>query len=315
MMPSFVIRRIAEYDPEQETTEQALDRTIKQANRNMETFKRLLYSGLDSVNISSGGIVADSIAANAITAEKIVANSIDATHIQSGSITGGHISSSTKIVAGTGNNVGVLDGAHSTYRIYAGHSDPASAPFRVSQSGFIEAAMGSFSGIFASQHAFVGTSSSTGSINLALSNSEFATIRAVYTSSGNSLMFGRTTSLGAIPTNLERIDFVATTVYNLGNLSNSGTGYFGGNVTLDNGATLGNTLNMGGNNITNGGSISGDSLTVSGDVTSTEGVFKDGNNRRAVMGHEEGANYSLQVVGNLLEVRRNGVYIGGVELL
>ena len=40
-------------------------------------------------------------------------------------------------VAGTGNNVGVLDGADSTYRIYAGHATPASAPFRVKQDGTV----------------------------------------------------------------------------------------------------------------------------------------------------------------------------------
>ena len=47
------------------------------------------------------------------------------------------ISSSTTITAGTGNNVGVLDGADSTYRIYAGHATPASAPFRVKQDGTV----------------------------------------------------------------------------------------------------------------------------------------------------------------------------------
>jgi len=52
-------------------------------------------------------------------------------------VTGAKISSSTTITAGTGNNVGVLDGADAVYRIYAGHATPASAPFRVKQDGTV----------------------------------------------------------------------------------------------------------------------------------------------------------------------------------
>ena len=52
-------------------------------------------------------------------------------------IDGGTISAGTKITAGSNNNVGVLDGADSTYRIYAGHATAASAPFRVSQNGTV----------------------------------------------------------------------------------------------------------------------------------------------------------------------------------
>ena len=57
--------------------------------------------------------------------------------IQDDAVTGAKISSATTITAGTGNNVGVLDGADSTYRIYAGHATPASAPFRVKQDGTV----------------------------------------------------------------------------------------------------------------------------------------------------------------------------------
>jgi len=62
---------------------------------------------------------------------------IDTTVIADDAVTGAKISSSTTITAGTGNNVGVLDGADSTYRIYAGHATPASAPFRVAQDGTV----------------------------------------------------------------------------------------------------------------------------------------------------------------------------------
>jgi len=62
---------------------------------------------------------------------------VDTTIIADDAVTGAKISSSTTITAGTGNNVGVLDGADSTYRIYAGHATPASAPFRVKQDGTV----------------------------------------------------------------------------------------------------------------------------------------------------------------------------------
>ena len=66
-------------------------------------------------------------------------NFISGDLIVDGSITGDQVSATTKITAGTGDNVGVLDGADTTYRIYAGNATPASAPFRVSQAGVLTA--------------------------------------------------------------------------------------------------------------------------------------------------------------------------------
>ena len=63
-----------------------------------------------------------------------------------GDVTGSDISTSTTITAGTGNNVGVLDGADSTYRIYAGHATPGSAPFRVTQAGVLTATNATITG-------------------------------------------------------------------------------------------------------------------------------------------------------------------------
>jgi hypothetical protein len=62
---------------------------------------------------------------------------IDTTVIADDAVTGAKISSSTTITAGTGTDVAVLDGADNTYRIYAGHSTPASAPFRVKKDGTV----------------------------------------------------------------------------------------------------------------------------------------------------------------------------------
>ena len=81
-----------------------------------------------------------------ITAGNIAANCIVAGHLVAGTITGTQISASARIVAGTGNNIGVLDGADATYRIYAGHNTPASAPFRVTQAGAMTATSGAIGG-------------------------------------------------------------------------------------------------------------------------------------------------------------------------
>ena len=69
-------------------------------------------------------------------------------------LSGTKIDSSTKVTAGTGNNVAVLDGADSTYRIYAGHATPGSAKFRVTQGGTLTAVNAVLSGTLNSGQAF-----------------------------------------------------------------------------------------------------------------------------------------------------------------
>jgi hypothetical protein len=99
-------------------------------------------------NIAAGTITATEISAGTITAAQIAAGTITATEIAAGTITGSEINSTTTITAGTGNNVGVLDGAHATYRIYAGNATAASAPFRVTQGGALTATDATISGSF-----------------------------------------------------------------------------------------------------------------------------------------------------------------------
>lgn len=79
-------------------------------------------------------VTADNIAANTITANEILANTF----------TGAEMAATIKITAGTGDNVGVLDGSDATYRIYAGDSTPADAPFSVTQSGIMTAVGGKY---------------------------------------------------------------------------------------------------------------------------------------------------------------------------
>jgi len=68
---------------------------------------------------------------SAIVAVLVLAENIIATN----EIRGEHIKATSTITAGSGTDVGVLNGADATYRIYAGHSTPASAPFRVTKAG------------------------------------------------------------------------------------------------------------------------------------------------------------------------------------
>lgn len=72
-----------------------------------------------------------------IDGDLLVNGTINSDKIMANTILGEKINSATTITAGTGNNVGVLDGADALYRIYAGHATPASAPFRVKQDGTV----------------------------------------------------------------------------------------------------------------------------------------------------------------------------------
>ena len=74
---------------------------------------------------------------DAVTTTKITDNAITTAKVTADAITGAKIDSATTITAGSSNDVAVLDGVDSTYRIYAGHSTPASAPFRVKKDGTV----------------------------------------------------------------------------------------------------------------------------------------------------------------------------------
>ena len=102
---------------------------------NAVTADTIAANSIVAGKIATNAITAGKITAGAIDASKIAANAITANSIAANAITTGKISAATKITVGTGNNIGVLDGADSTYRIYAGHATPASAPFSVKQNG------------------------------------------------------------------------------------------------------------------------------------------------------------------------------------
>ena len=62
---------------------------------------------------------------------------IDGSLLVTGTLVGDAFNSTTTITAGTGDNVAVLDGAHSTHRIYVGDSTAEDAPFSVKQDGSV----------------------------------------------------------------------------------------------------------------------------------------------------------------------------------
>jgi len=111
---------------------------------------------------SNGNTLAENINAGTTTidGDSITTGTITATQIDAGTITGNNISSATTITAGAGNNVGVLDGADPTYRIYAGNATAASAPFRVTQTGALTATGATISG------AITATSGSLSSLDI-----------------------------------------------------------------------------------------------------------------------------------------------------
>jgi len=109
------------------------------------TTDKLSASAVTADKIEAGAITTDKLSASAVTADKIQANAITAAKIAASTITGTEISSTTSIIAGSGNNIGALDGT-GTIRIYAGNATASSAPFRVTQAGALTATNATITG-------------------------------------------------------------------------------------------------------------------------------------------------------------------------
>ena len=102
--------------------------------------KAYKYTGVSG----SGGSFSE--ISNFTTGDLVVDGTLAGSKIIADTVNGNVFQATTKITAGTGNNVGVLDGGDSTFRIYAGHASPASAPFKVSQLGAVTATSGTVGG-------------------------------------------------------------------------------------------------------------------------------------------------------------------------
>ena len=55
-----------------------------------------------------------------------------------GTVSGEALTATSRITAGTGSNVAIIDGSDANYRVWAGHADPALAPFSVSKTGDVK---------------------------------------------------------------------------------------------------------------------------------------------------------------------------------
>lgn len=99
---------------------------------------RIGSGAITEAKVATNAITADKILSGAITGVKIADGTITATKISAGTITGDKISSSTIITAGSGHNIGGI-GVSGDWRMWAGNSNPSSAPFRVRQDGEIYA--------------------------------------------------------------------------------------------------------------------------------------------------------------------------------
>ncbi|EPN4965785.1 phage tail tip fiber protein [Vibrio parahaemolyticus] len=86
-----------------------------------------------------------------VTIPNTLIGQLEANNIKAGIITGNHIASNTKVIAGQGTSSATLDGQDATYRIYAGHSTPASAPFRVDKAGKLCASNADVKGVIRAQ--------------------------------------------------------------------------------------------------------------------------------------------------------------------
>ncbi|ELA9841213.1 hypothetical protein V4F87_003255 [Vibrio parahaemolyticus] len=119
---------------------------------------------------------------NATTGETIIRNALiknlTATNIAADAITGNHIASNTKIIAGSGTASATLDGQDANWRIYAGHSTPASAPFRVDKTGKLFATNADITGkVTATSGTFSGVNIGNANITGALTVSNGGTGR------------------------------------------------------------------------------------------------------------------------------------------
>lgn len=88
---------------------------------------------------------------------------LTASNIRAGAITGNEINAGSVIRAGSGNTSATLDGANGSWRIYAGNTNPAAAPFRVSTTGQLIATNANITGaITATSGSFSGSITANG---------------------------------------------------------------------------------------------------------------------------------------------------------
>jgi hypothetical protein len=110
------------------------------------TGAKIANATIDTAQIKDLAVTSGKI--GSLDASKITSGYISADRIEANTITGNKISSATAITAGSGDDVAVLTGADATYRLYAGKSTPAIAPFSVKKTGELYCSSGKVEGSF-----------------------------------------------------------------------------------------------------------------------------------------------------------------------
>ena len=107
---------------------------------------KIIANSVNGNRIITNTLHGDKIIANSINGNRIIANTIYGDKLVANTVNGNKINSATKVTAGSGKNSATLDGASIKWRIYAGSSNPDTAPFKVDKDGNLFAEKGHFTG-------------------------------------------------------------------------------------------------------------------------------------------------------------------------
>jgi len=104
---------------------------------------------------------------------------------------------------------------------------------------------GVYTGRLYAQHAVINNGAGTGSINMDMGTSSYVIFKTAYTTGGNTLMIGKSSSVGGTPSTMERIDAFASWLYLYGSQYISGTLYCSGDVDFSDATVTGITAKFG----------------------------------------------------------------------
>ncbi len=104
---------------------------------------------------------------------------------------------------------------------------------------------GVYTGRLYAQHAVINNGAGTGSINMDMGTSSYVIFKTAYTTGGNTLMIGKSSSVGGTPSTMERIDAFTSWLYLYGSQYISGTLYCSGYVDFSDATVTGITAKFG----------------------------------------------------------------------
>jgi len=104
---------------------------------------------LDAGTLKLGGSSSPAFSVNAAGEVDATAGTIGGWTLGATTLTGGNLTldaGNTKITAGAGQDIIVIDAAHAAYRLFIGETDPTMAPFRVTKAGVLTASGATIAG-------------------------------------------------------------------------------------------------------------------------------------------------------------------------